>query len=41
VLLAAELLSRHATDEAAIIGLALAALIGAIGGVLLNLDMQR
>jgi hypothetical protein len=41
VLLAAELLTRHATGEVALIGLALAALIGVIGGVLLNLDTQR
>jgi hypothetical protein len=41
VLLAAELLIRHATGEAAIIGLAMAVFIGVIGGVLLNLGMQR
>jgi hypothetical protein len=40
VLLAAELLSGHATGETAIISLAMAALIGAIGGVLLNLDKR-
>jgi hypothetical protein len=41
VFLAADLLSRHATGEVALIALALAALIGVIGGFLLNLDTQR
>jgi hypothetical protein len=41
VLLAAEQLTRHATGEIAIIGLALAALIGVLGGFLLTLDRRR
>jgi hypothetical protein len=41
VLLAAEQLTRHATGETAIIGLALAALIGVLGGFLLTLDRRR
>jgi hypothetical protein len=41
VLLAAEQLTRHATGEIAIIGLAVAALIGVLGGFLLTLDRRR
>jgi hypothetical protein len=41
VLLAAEQLTRHATGEIAIIGLAAAALIGVLGGFLLTLDKRR
>jgi hypothetical protein len=41
VLLVAEQLTRHATGEIAIIGLALAALIGVLGGFLLTLDRRR
>ena len=40
MILAAEL-TRHATGETAIIGLALAALIGVLGGFLLTLDRRR
>jgi LPXTG-motif cell wall-anchored protein len=40
VFLAAEL-TRQATGETAIIGLALAALIGVLGGFLLTLDRRK
>jgi hypothetical protein len=39
--LLAEQLTRHATGEIAIIGLAVAALIGVLGGFLLTLDRRR
>jgi hypothetical protein len=38
---AALLLTRQATGEAALIGLALAVLVGVLGGVLLTLDTRR
>jgi hypothetical protein len=40
VILAVEL-TRHATGEAALIGLGVAALIGVLGGFLLTLDRRR